>query len=155
VIGSIRERRRVPCPAGAACVFIERDLEVQHGNEQQVPLHVRVPIFGSLSLDKKVDVVMGRAARSGEAGYAMDVAWEPTVGPFPSFRGMLRIQPIDDDTCMLELEGKYVPPGGVAGALFDVLLGKRIARATLRNLVERLSRSVACEYQRRVRTAVI
>jgi hypothetical protein len=156
VIRSIAERQQFACPAGAAQVFVERDFELHQSREQRVSLHVRVPVYGSLSLDKVVDVVLARSASSGPAGrYAMDVAWEPAGGPFPRFRGTLCVEPVGDETCILGLAGWYEPPGGLVGAVFDGLLGHRIARATLHDLVARIGRSVASEYERRVRSAVI
>jgi hypothetical protein len=45
--------------------------------------------------------------------------------------------------CRLDLEGDYVPPLGAAGAAFDAVLGKRIAQATVGDLLLRLK--AVCE----------
>ena len=42
--------------------------------------------------------------------------------------------------CRLDLDGAYSPPLGPAGALFDAVLGKRIAQATVGDLLLRLRR---------------
>ena len=153
VKASIAERQRVACPAGAAAVFLERDFELQHSDRQCVSLHVRVPLLGLLSLDKEVTVFLAPAHTGDD--YAMRVAWEPAGGPFPRFRGTLRVVPVGDETAFLELAGEYEPPGGAAGFLFDRLLGRRVARATVRDLLARIGRSVGDEYERRLRSAVI
>jgi hypothetical protein len=156
VVRSIVERQEFSCPAGAAHVFLERDFELRHGEERRVALHVRVPVFGMLYLDKDVDVVMSPSAAGGDRdAYEMDVSWEAAGGPFPRFSGLLRIEPVGDGACVLELAGRYEPPGGVAGAAFDALLGNRVAQASLRELVTRIGRSVSAEYDRRVRSAVV
>jgi hypothetical protein len=154
VIRNIVERQQFACPAGAAHVFVERDFEIRHNEAQRVAMHVRVPVFGLLSLDKEVDVFLTPIPHAEEGrGCALDVRWEPTGGPFPRFDGTLRIAPVGDDACVLELAGAYEPPGGALGALFDGLVGHRLARATLHDLVARIGRSVTAEYERRVRSA--
>jgi uncharacterized membrane protein len=37
----------------------------------------------------------------------------------------------------LEIEGNYEPPGGVAGAAFDAILGHRIAAESIHDLLVR------------------
>jgi hypothetical protein len=156
MVRKISERQNVACPSGAACVFVERDFEVQRQEERWVRLHVRVPLIGLLSLDKEVDVRVVPTSATTQAGtHVMDVSWEPAGGPFPRFRGALRIEPVGDEACALELSGRYEPPGGLIGAAFDSVLGHRIARATMRELVSRIGRSLAAEYDRRVKAAVI
>jgi uncharacterized membrane protein len=37
----------------------------------------------------------------------------------------------------LEIEGNYAPPGGIAGAVFDAILGHRIAAESIHDLLLR------------------
>lgn len=142
----------VACPAEAAQAFLERDFELQHSQEQRVALHVRVPVWGSLSLDKEVDAVLSPAAGGADCG--MRVTWEPGQGLFPRFHGLLRALPTGPESAILELRGEYEPPGGTLGMMFDRMVGRRLARATIDNLLARVGRTLSAEYERRVGLAV-
>ena len=37
----------------------------------------------------------------------------------------------------MEIEGSYAPPGGIAGAAFDAILGHRIAAESIHDLLVR------------------
>ena len=50
---------------------------------------------------------------------------------------------------MLTLSGSYNAPGGIAGAAFDALVGRRIAKATLVALLEQLSAAAEADYRTR------
>ena len=59
-------------------------------------------------------------------------AWEAEGGgAFPAFTGSLSAADEGAGFCRLDLDGAYSPPLGPAGALFDAVLGKRIAQATV------------------------
>jgi len=70
----------------------------------------------------------------------MSVEWSPTGGgPFPTFKGSLTISEDEDyGTCVLTLSGGYDPPLGVVGKGFDAIVGRRIAVATARRLLEQI-----------------
>ena len=60
----------------------------------------------------------------------MNLEWEPIGGgPFPSFKGSLKMHPLGVETEM-ELRGEYTPPLGPVGELFDAMIGKKLADAT-------------------------
>ena len=65
------------------------------------------------------------------------VHWEPTrPGPYPVFAGELLIGADNDyDAFWLRLNGTYTPPAGIAGQVFDAVVGHRIAVAVARNLL--------------------
>lgn len=67
----------------------------------------------------------------------LDISWHPVSGPYPSFQGKLFAWRGDNSSCRLEIEGSYKPPGGVAGAAFDAVLGHRIAAETIQDLLTR------------------
>jgi hypothetical protein len=74
------------------------------------------------------------------------VTWAPeTNGPFPAFAGALAVErSACADRFGLIMSGHYEPPLGVVGALFDAALGRRIARASARDLL----RSIASYVER-------
>jgi hypothetical protein len=62
---------------------------------------------------------------------------------FPIFDGELLIAGDEDyDTFRLELNGNYVPPGGVAGAVFDAAVGRHIAHASAREFLASMRRQI-------------
>ena len=68
------------------------------------------------------------------------VHWEADGrGPFPVFDGLLTVGGDEDyNAFWLTLEGVYVPPGGIAGQVFDAMIGRHIAEATARGLLTQI-----------------
>lgn len=57
-------------------------------------------------------------------------------GIFPVFDGFLSVGADEDyNSYWLVIDGAYEPPGGLAGKMFDAVLGHRIAVTTTRNLL--------------------
>jgi len=80
-------------------------------------------------VDDKTDSVRGHDA--------LILSWQPRWSAFPSFRGLATVRPQSQGS-ILSLEGTYEPPGGLAGGLFDRLIGKRLADGTMDHLLDRL-----------------
>jgi uncharacterized membrane protein len=79
----------------------------------------------------------------------LDVRWRSLdAGPYPVFDGTLVASPVDAGSCRLELCGSYAPPGGVAGAAFDALLGRGIAVEGARDLLARFKAGLEAEHAR-------
>lgn len=70
---------------------------------------------------------------------AMLIEWTAGTRLFPDFHGTLRLRIATVESTLLALEGCYRPPLGRPGLLFDRLVGRRIARATMRELLERVA----------------
>lgn len=71
------------------------------------------------------------------------VEWKPERGPYPSFSGNITVEAEEDyDAFRLVLTGSYVPPGGAAGAAFDMVFGRRIAVATAHDLLARIREAI-------------
>jgi hypothetical protein len=86
--------------------------------------------------------VTARVAPLGTDSHAYTIAWQPVEpGPFPAFAGTIFISPSDDEPSetIVTLDGHYHPPLGVAGDVFDALVGKHIAQASASDLLERIS----------------
>ena len=73
----------------------------------------------------------------------LEVSWHPVSGPYPSFHGKLYAWRGDPRSCRLEIEGNYEPPGGIAGAAFDAILGHRIAAESIHDLLDRFKDAFA------------
>jgi hypothetical protein len=77
-------------------------------------------------------------ADDGRLHDAVLVEWHAGTSLFPQFHGTLRMRIATIDTTRLILEGAYRPPLGRVGVIFDRLAGRRIARATMDDLLGRL-----------------
>jgi hypothetical protein len=111
------------------------------GSAIHVPLRDVLPTLRG-RLRQPVRIVFERRPDYADAGRthdALDVAWTAGTRLFPDFHGLLRLGIVSVDETRLTLEGTYRPPLGLPGRLFDLVLGRRIARASLRGLLEELA----------------
>lgn len=96
------------------------------------------------------DVVVTFRRRKGpNETVVFEVHWESADGgPYPVFDGQLIVAEDEAyENCRLILEGSYTPPGKVAGAAFDAMLGSRIAAATAKELLERMRTFLTAGYE--------
>ncbi|MDB5073528.1 MAG: hypothetical protein JWM87_4639 [Candidatus Eremiobacteraeota bacterium] len=131
------------CPFSVAHEYAEDFFRqaAARGAEVGVRLRDVVPTLGG-RLRQPVQLVSGRRpdeAESGRAHDELEICWTAGTRFFPDFRGTLRLRIASVDETRLTLEGTYHPPFGAAGLVFDRLIGRRIARATMRDLLERLA----------------
>lgn len=79
---------------------------------------------------------------------ALAIRWRPKARlPLPSFRGSLTVRPHMTRT-ELRLKGGYLPPLGAAGKIFDAVVGKNIARDTIRGFLRQVKIFVESAWQR-------
>ena len=98
-----------------------------------VPLRVDV---ADLTVERRADLVI-RETRVYPGFEIMDIEWSAhDGGPYPVFRGTLSSEEVGGNYSRLELIGSYVAPLGVAGAIFDAVVGHRIAQAVARRLLD-------------------
>jgi hypothetical protein len=64
--------------------------------------------------------------------------WFARSALLPDFVGTLRMRIVEGGTSLI-FDGRYLPPFGFFGALFDRLVGNRIAQATAHDLVRRVA----------------
>jgi hypothetical protein len=112
-----------------------------------VPLRLQV---GNLTVEREVRLSIVPARRY--PGYeVMELRWHAAGGgPYPAFKGTLAAEQSRTTWCRLELDGGYVPPGNIAGATFDAVVGGRIARAVVRTLLESLKTQFEHDYRTEV-----
>ena len=146
----IRETILTASPPSVALSGLERYIE-----SQQNVLTLAVPLKSlglpsELGLSQAVRVSFSSQRRglfSTRRGYeGMSLEWAPEGGgPFPKFEGNLTLRPNSGQT-ELELKGEYAPPLGEIGAAFDAVVGNKIARATVRMLLENLKAALEEEF---------
>jgi len=128
--------------------FLERGPQT---NGAELALRFPLPrfILDGLTLEKRVIVRLVYTAGGGS--HPLTLAWQPVgSGPLPSFAGTLEAAPQSETTCRLTIAGSYTPPGGIAGIVFDQLIGVRIAGATLAALLEQFKLSIEADYHIRL-----
>jgi hypothetical protein len=133
--------RVVRCPFSVAHEYAEDFFrDAAGGVELHVPLRDIAPTRGG-HLRRRVRLVAERIPDEHEPGRAhdaMEIDWVAGTRFFPDFHGALRLRIDSVETTRLSLEGTYQPPFGAFGRVFDLLVGRRIARATMHDLLRRL-----------------
>jgi hypothetical protein len=139
-------------PFAQAADLVERFFASQTAEDGVITLRLSAPGAG-ISIDSFAvghDVVAAFRRRKGpNETIVFELHWESADGgPFPVFDGTLTVA--EDETyevCRLILEGSYLPPGRLAGAVFDAVLGSRIAYATAQELLERIRTFLRVGYE--------
>jgi hypothetical protein len=136
-VSPIHEYVSVRCPFDRVPGYLATYLARNGGTVEKGTLPMRLQV-GDLVIEHPIALDLRR--REGYPGYAFaDIGWEAEGGgPFPSFSGALSAADEGAGFCRLDLDGSYAPPLGAAGALFDAVLGKRIAQASVADLLLRL-----------------
>jgi hypothetical protein len=146
VVSRIVVERVVRCPFSVAHEYAAGFFRqaADQGAEVGVPLRDLVPTLGG-RLREPVQIEVERRPDEAEPGRGHDafvVGWTAGTRFFPDFHGALRLRIVSVDETLLSLEGEYRPPFGAPGAAFDTLIGRRIARATMRDLLDRLAGAI-------------
>ena len=153
-MGNIHERRCVGIPFEHASEYLDRYMhDVIWDGAGHLVLSVVVPVerLGfdrRIEISKAVTVRFSPATEDGSADHMTAISWEPEGrGPFPQFNGCIGLQPDQlPEHCQLVLDGEYDPPLGIAGDVFDAIVGKHIARMTIRNLLDEIAISMEMSY---------
>ncbi len=131
---SVRAERTADCPFSMAQSYAEEYLAAAERGEPEAtvragPAHLTVR-FG---FEVRNDVL-----ERGRMHEEIALHWTAQSPLLPDFAGTLRFR-IHGPRTRFIIEGTYVPPSGILGALFDRIAGRRIARATAADLVTRIA----------------
>ena len=144
----------VKAPSGFALAFLNtyvRDLVA--GGDSRLPMRYALTQLAGLTLERDVTVRIEYIAKPGDAPAELDIAWETDASLFPSFKGTLHAKPSGKTRCTLTIVGSYGAPGGIAGQLFDAVLGVRIAQGTLEQLLAQFRDAIEDDYKKRTEYA--
>lgn len=148
----LHESIAVNAPAGFALATVSTYFsELGPHDAAQLALRFPVPaVFVSgLTLEKMVSLKLGFGTLDGVAN-CIPFDWQPIgTKALPSLSGAILARPQSDQKSRLEIDGSYVAPGGVFGAIFDRLVGVYIARTTLRALLQTFARAIESDYSAR------
>jgi hypothetical protein len=142
-LSRVTAQRVARCPFSVAFEYAAGFFReaAERGADVGLPLRALVPTLGG-RLHKPVQIEAMRRpddAEPGRAHDAFEACWTAGTRFFPDFRGTLRLRIASVDETLLTLEGEYRAPFGALGAAFDALIGRRIARATMCDLLDRLT----------------
>jgi len=140
----------VACPLAHARRYLAGVLPTETLQSQRLELRVPVRIPGAdAALATEVMVSCAPEIDPTHESDRWHIRWIPRDQRlYPSFEGTLAIKGAEDyETCRLVIEGSYRPPLGPAGEVIDAVLGRRIAQAT----VDELLRTVAASMEQAFR----
>ncbi len=142
----LREQISVASPASQAEAGLESYLASLRGADGVARLRLRVPVDGPsrFSLDREVRVEARRARDDENLNDLIRISWSPegkTI--FPAFSGTLTVwdEP-DEKLSYIEIDGRYTPPLGATGQVFDEAIGRRIAESTAREFLKDVKRAI-------------
>jgi hypothetical protein len=151
-MGNLIERIYAECSLNLAPDYVERFFSAHSAGKGRVvlPLHAPLELAGfKTELEKPVEFILEEIRTGSDMIPTIRLRWEPEGGgPFPTFTGTLTIEAGEDySTSAIVLRGSYEPPFGAAGKTFDAAMGQKIARATARELLERIRDFIEEAYQ--------
>jgi hypothetical protein len=142
----------VDCPPPEVEAYLERFLSSLASKDGRLVVALRVPAsaFGipsNLALEKRVTATITYDRDADKLNRIVGFSWKPEGGgPYPSFSGTLVAGAASEGAgSIVSISGSYTPPGGVVGDLFDALIGRKIARATIRELLDRIRDGIEAE----------
>jgi hypothetical protein len=141
-MATIRERVYIESPYVQAVDAFERRLGLKAGEAQGTcVLALVAPLAEGRELARDVSATTKRLADAANYTSRYGITWVAGTTsrgiPTPAFDGILTLRAGEDyNESELELQGRYEPPGGAVGKLFDDVVGRRIAHATLGSLLD-------------------
>ncbi len=135
----VRVRHYVDCPFSAALELSEKAVN----KRSEFYLTPAPPLGERAAFSAKSTTDSTDSARKHDA---LLIAWRPRNKAFPEFRGVITARPYHRGA-LLRLSGQYQAPFGIAGAVFDVIAGRVIARSTLKHLLQELVLDVEEQYR--------
>ena len=116
----------------------------ERDGKRAVPIRITV---SDVAVERHVDLTL-KHARAYPGFEIMDIAWGPhDGGPYPTFKGTLSVEQVGPTFSRLDLDGRYEPPMGVAGAMIDAVVGHHFATAGARSLLNDIKNGLETAYK--------
>jgi hypothetical protein len=149
-VSNLKETIDVSCPTFYTMYHAERFFTAHRRDFTPGVLRLRVDL-SKLKLpgtgQAVHDVRVQHALIEANDSKRLALSWDPEDQTVPRFSGTLSCAPKDAGVTTLILEGAYLPPLGVAGAAFDLVVGRKIAAATAHGLLEDLKQFIESDFQ--------
>lgn len=141
---AIAEKELVHAPLASADAFLKAYLaahQAPKGDGARIVLQA-----GSMA--QAAIITLHPAHRPADMTPRYKVHWEAEGGgPFPVFDGELTIgSDVDYNAFYVVIDGEYAPPGGIAGQVFDAVVGHRIATACARGLLNEIRTEIEARF---------
>ena len=123
-------------------IFVDGPTTVEQRRQRCFAVPVGAAVGSGTAIEQLVDLEVGKVDVEGGTA-TVPVRWEPAGHQrlLPTFDGELVLRADGSGRTDIELHGSYrVPLGPVVGRFGDTLVGRRIARQSLRELLEQASR---------------
>jgi len=135
------EKQNVRCPFSATIDLIEH-LHTKRAEHTVGPFAaLRTPVICDLSEVRDY-------TDQTRAHEALSVHWSAKAAlPVPEMDGLLTVRP-NGPLTQLRMEGRYEPPLGLFGRIFDLLVGRYVARRTVRRFLNELRTFIESEWQK-------
>ncbi len=130
------ERRLLATPAG----WIPGLARAAEDGGERLLVEVGFPIEGDRRVQKEVEVEIGSPHRTDSAT-RLPLTWKAT-GPrslFPSLEADLEVAALGPERTQVSVSATYRPPLGAVGRRLDRTLLHRVAEATIKDFVDRVS----------------
>ena len=141
----------VKAPAGFTIGFLT-DYVCQTCEKEgsgRFPVRFTITEVAGLTLERNVTVQVQYEFKGDALPPELEVRWDPDSRLYPRFSGKVRCESADETSCRMTIGGSYEVPGGIVGQLFDAMIGVRIARGTLANLLEQFRYAAESDYSAR------
>ncbi len=150
----VHERVFIEAPFVQAAGAFERRLGIAHGTaEGRCTLALVAPIPDDHGVVREVSAEVTLVAPAANYAVSYRIGWPAGTTehglPTPGFEGTIRLSAGETyDECEVRLDGEYDPPAGLVGALFDGIVGRRLAHATLGSLLEGVRAELRSDHER-------
>lgn len=157
-MGTLREEIDVKCPPHYLIHHVVRYFMVHRRDQTSGTFSLTVDI-SKVGLPGKVqarhDVRMRyKIAKGANLQDEIILTWDPDDRFVPKFAGALSGKRLESGESRLTLGGQYNAPFGPMGAVFDVILGRRIAAATASALLQDMKRFIELDYKMALSTTL-
>ncbi|HEY5339548.1 MAG TPA: hypothetical protein VIK27_00850 [Candidatus Aquilonibacter sp.] len=148
-MSNLYQRRYLNCPYNRARELLASAVQAAATSGDSEVLRLRLPVSDEAALSKDVWISFAPGRDPMHFDQPWTVTWEPSGGGlYPAFRGTLTVRADESyHTSMLELSGVYEPPLGAVGAVFDAVVGSRIAHGTARELLRTIGSEIEVNYR--------
>ena len=144
----LREQVTLKCPVEDAESRVLAFFAGRRAADGTLRMRLRVPAGSESRFNYSISRLVRVEAKLGkdedDLNEVIKVSWRPEgTAMLPQFEGKLTVWGDDDlSKTVLELDGRYLPPFGIAGQVFDEAIGQQIAHATAAEFLSDIKRWV-------------
>jgi hypothetical protein len=144
----------VKAPRGFALAFLNTYVQDRATDSGEPRFRLRVPLkhfAGGARFERDVAMHVDWIPKEPGEATRLSISWTP-IGSrlFPGFDGTIEAFPDAAECCTLTMTGRHHAPPGVAGNIFAAVMGDRIARASMDDLLRFFRGAIEADYLERI-----